>query len=75
MEDSDGFEQWKALLAVPDVPHLSKLKIGAVRELFEETGVLLSEPALEIPKERTRELRTRVQQNGDEFATMCQVLA
>eukprot|EP00746_Dinoflagellata_sp_MGD_P124777 gnl/MRDRNA2_/MRDRNA2_59404_c0_seq2.p1 gnl/MRDRNA2_/MRDRNA2_59404_c0~~gnl/MRDRNA2_/MRDRNA2_59404_c0_seq2.p1 ORF type:complete len:206 (+),score=28.03 gnl/MRDRNA2_/MRDRNA2_59404_c0_seq2:121-738(+) len=50
------------------------LKIGAVRELFEETGILLSTPSTNMTPDQARTLRTRVHKNGDEFMKVCHEL-
>eukprot|EP01094_Clydonella_sp_ATCC50884_P010941 TRINITY_DN20764_c0_g1_i1.p1 TRINITY_DN20764_c0_g1~~TRINITY_DN20764_c0_g1_i1.p1 ORF type:complete len:282 (+),score=68.77 TRINITY_DN20764_c0_g1_i1:239-1084(+) len=49
------------------------LKVGAVREVFEETGVLLATPP--APHDKAHEWRSRLQKNAALLQPMCEDLA
>jgi len=74
VETTDHSDNWAEFLGLRGLTRLQVLRLGAIRELFEETGILLSEPAADLSRERARDLRARVQADGEDFLAVCREL-
>eukprot|EP00747_Dinoflagellata_sp_TGD_P018752 gnl/TRDRNA2_/TRDRNA2_126722_c0_seq1.p1 gnl/TRDRNA2_/TRDRNA2_126722_c0~~gnl/TRDRNA2_/TRDRNA2_126722_c0_seq1.p1 ORF type:complete len:293 (-),score=53.01 gnl/TRDRNA2_/TRDRNA2_126722_c0_seq1:7-885(-) len=74
VDAADHAEEWAHILAVDQFSRRQQLKLGAVRELFEETGILLSSPPVQLDGKDARAHRERVHSDGYEFLKVCQEL-
>lgn len=74
-EDADRSPEWCAMLGLSLMRHRHHLKLTALRELFEETGILLYSPLASLPRETVRAHRERVRKDSGEFLRTCQELS
>jgi len=74
LDPADRSTNWPHCYGLTELTQRQQLKIAAVRETFEEAGILLTRPRVELSKEDARIKRSRVRVNGAEFMTVCQEL-
>ncbi|GJJ72300.1 nucleoside diphosphate-linked moiety X motif 19, mitochondrial [Entomortierella parvispora] len=73
VEKADHDPRWATLLNYtpkPDAPPLFS-EICAIREAFEESGVLVSDPPTELSNHEIRIWREKVHNNAEEFYNLC----
>jgi len=73
VDAADQDATWEEYLGTP-LTSIQRLKLGAIRELFEETGILLATPPLHISREDNQRYRERVHAQGHEFVKLCREL-
>eukprot|EP00929_Paragymnodinium_shiwhaense_P058397 TRINITY_DN29239_c0_g1_i1.p1 TRINITY_DN29239_c0_g1~~TRINITY_DN29239_c0_g1_i1.p1 ORF type:complete len:336 (-),score=72.20 TRINITY_DN29239_c0_g1_i1:3-1010(-) len=74
VEASDRSPGWAQLLELSQEPRersRQELKISAIRELFEEAGVLLATPFGRLSSEAAKAHRARIRDASSEFEQMC----
>ncbi|KAG0003524.1 hypothetical protein BGZ65_001625 [Modicella reniformis] len=74
VDDSDHDPRWETLLNYkPNTLNAPPLHnaICAIRESFEESGVLVTDPPTELSNDQLRIWRDRVHDNGQEFYNFC----
>eukprot|EP01098_Paradermamoeba_levis_P015431 TRINITY_DN7856_c0_g1_i1.p1 TRINITY_DN7856_c0_g1~~TRINITY_DN7856_c0_g1_i1.p1 ORF type:complete len:304 (-),score=66.33 TRINITY_DN7856_c0_g1_i1:113-979(-) len=72
-ETADQDPRWSSLLKLKEMEKESNfLRISALRELFEETNVLLTSPS---PSQSVDEWRQKTQKNAEAFLEMCSSLS
>ncbi|KXN70951.1 hypothetical protein CONCODRAFT_6399 [Conidiobolus coronatus NRRL 28638] len=64
----DSLDYWKQ----PEDIKLTSLKLTAIRETFEEAGILLTAPQVSLSEVEVKEWREKLEENPQIFIEMCQ---